>query len=143
MVCGVVSEHQGKQLIMVQLLPDRERRHLLQFYFFPKWDYYVRLAWAGGLIGVGLLLQLLWMPSSSTPILLLTLPLLLVGTLLLLVRGFNLKPAGQLHEGEWEKTTGSTATTSYSRRRQGSLPSAVIPSAGEGCHRRARFGLRA
>jgi hypothetical protein len=90
---------------MFQLLPDRERRHLLQFYLFSQWSYHVRLAWAGGLIVAGLLIQLLWLPTTPIPTLLLTLPLLLMGTMLLLVQGFNLKPTGQLHGGEWEKTT--------------------------------------
>jgi hypothetical protein len=90
---------------MFQLLPDRERRHLLQFYFLPRWDYGLRLAWAGGLIGAGMLMQLLWRPNSPAPLLLLTLPMLFVGTILLLVRGFNLKPPGRLDQGEWEKTT--------------------------------------
>ncbi len=100
---------------MVQLLPDCERRHLLQFYFFSKWDYYIRLIWAGGLIGAGLLVQLSWLPFFLDPLFFFSLLLLLVGTFLLLVRGFDLKPAnvksaklkstGQQHEGAWEKTT--------------------------------------
>ncbi len=88
-----------------QVLPDREQRHLLQFYVAAKMGYRTRLAAAGGLIGTGLAIQLLW-TSATLPLLLgVSLPLLLAGNLLLLVRGYNLKPSHRLHGGKWEKTT--------------------------------------
>jgi len=91
--------------VVASPLPDRERRHLLQFYLLPKLSYIPRLGWAGILILAGLAVQLL-VPSSSMPTLLIcSLPLLLAGNLLLLVRGFNLKPEHMRRRGEWEKTT--------------------------------------
>jgi len=90
---------------MPQLLPDRERRHLLQFYLFAKMDYGLRLAWAGALIGAGLVIQLLCITFEPAPVLMATLPLLLFGTIMLLARGFDLTPTHRLSGGEWEKTT--------------------------------------
>ncbi len=88
-----------------QVLPDREQRHLLQFYVAARMGYRTRLAVAGGSIGTGLAIQLLW-TSATLPLLLgVSLPLLLAGNLLLLVRGYNLKPSHRLVGGKWEKTT--------------------------------------
>ena len=86
-------------------LPDRDHRHLLQFYLVPKMDYAMRLFWAGVLILAGLTIQLLGPIVSTFVTLLLSLPLLLAGTLLLLVRGYNLRPQHTLRRGTWEKTT--------------------------------------
>jgi hypothetical protein len=91
--------------VNLMLLPDRERRHLLQFYVWPRLGYRTRLAVAGGLILVALAIQLLWSWSNAVPLLLITLPILLVGNLLLLVRGYNLAPAHSGSTGQWEKTT--------------------------------------
>ncbi|MAT72745.1 MAG: hypothetical protein CMJ58_24970 [Planctomycetaceae bacterium] len=90
---------------MIGVLPDRERRHLLQFYFAPKIGYVTRLIWAGGLIAIGLAIQLVWTPDHLAPLLLVTLPLLIAGNGLLLVQGYNLKPTYNLARGKWEKTT--------------------------------------
>ena len=45
-------------------LPDRDRRHLLQFYIAPKMDYLPRLLWAGGCMLTGFAIQL-WWPFQS------------------------------------------------------------------------------
>ena len=87
------------------VLPDRERRHRLQFHVAPKLGYRTRLGLAGGLILFGLALQLLWPFRSTVALLLVSLPLLLAGNLCLLVRGYNLKPKHRLRGGAWEKTT--------------------------------------
>lgn len=87
-----------------RLLPDRERRHLLQFYVWPKLDYGRRWMIAGILIVAGLTLQLLLPTRLVLPFLIVTVPLLLFGNLFLLVRGYNLTP-DQLFGGTWEKTT--------------------------------------
>ncbi len=87
-------------------LPDRDRRHLLQFYLAPRMDYAMRLFWAGLLIMAGFGLQLLLSPVASALVTLIgSLPLLLAGTLFLLVRGYNLRPQHSLRRGTWEKTT--------------------------------------
>ena len=88
-----------------QLLPDRERRHLLQFYVWPRLEYRTRLAMAGSLVLAGLALQMLWPWNDTMLMLWITVPLLLAGNLLLLVRGYNLKPQSQESTGRWEKTT--------------------------------------
>jgi hypothetical protein len=87
------------------LLPDRERRHRLQFYVLPKLGYRTRLGVAGGLILAGLAFQLVWPWTHAGVVLLITLPVLLVGNLLLLVRGYSLAPAHRAGAGQWEKTT--------------------------------------
>lgn len=90
----------------MKVLPDRERRHLLQFYIAPKMGYRSRLIVAGILIGIGLLLQWLWAGQAQGLIILISLPMLFVGNLFLLVRGYDLRPsAGARHHAEWEKTT--------------------------------------
>lgn len=65
----------------------------------------MRLALAGGLVLAGLAVQLLWMSPDVVPLLAVSLPLLFVGNLLLLVRGFDLKPSHRMFGGDWEKTT--------------------------------------
>ncbi len=89
----------------VQVLPDREQRHLLQFYVSRKMGYRTRLALAGALIFAGLAVQLLWMWHDLIPLLGISLPLLFAGNLFLLVRGYNLKPSHPMFGGDWEKTT--------------------------------------
>jgi hypothetical protein len=91
--------------VVAQVLPDRERRHLLQFYLVPRLGYRTRLALAGGLIGVGFAIQLLVATQTPGPLIAITAPLLFVGNLFLLVRGYNLKPSQSLYGGDWEKTT--------------------------------------
>ncbi|MFV1965020.1 MAG: hypothetical protein ACC628_06325 [Pirellulaceae bacterium] len=88
----------------VTVLPDRERRHLLQFYLAPKMGYRTRLGLAAGLIATGLLLQLLW-PSQERAYMVTFSVLLLAGNAFLLVRGYNLRPRHRLSRGDWEKTT--------------------------------------
>ncbi|MGI9429821.1 MAG: hypothetical protein ACR2NM_14255, partial [Bythopirellula sp.] len=90
---------------MSSVLPDRERRHLLQFYIMPKLGYRMRIAVAGGLIVLGLAIQVLWAPPDVVPMLVATLPLILAGNALLLAQGFNLAPSYSVAHGEWEKTT--------------------------------------
>ncbi len=86
-------------------LPDREHRHLLQFFVAPKMDYGTRLGWAGLLILAGFGFQLLVPIDSVVTLLIGSLPLLLTGNLFLLVRGYNLRPTQSLRKGDWEKTT--------------------------------------
>lgn len=90
-------------------LPDRERRHLLQFHVLPAMAYGARMAWAAGLVGSGLLVQILLLglvPGASIATsLVVTLPLLLAGNALLLVRGYRLRPGASTGSPEWEKTT--------------------------------------
>ncbi len=86
-------------------LPDRDRRHLLQFYVAPRMDYGMRLFWAGLLIFAGLGIQLFGPASSPLVMLICSLPLLLAGTLALLARGYNLRPRHAMQRGTWEKTT--------------------------------------
>lgn len=90
---------------MQKLMPDRERRHLLQFYLFPSLDYELRLAWAGGLLLVGFAVQIIWFSRASALFLICSLPVLLAATVLLLVRGYDLTPGHSLTGGNWEKTT--------------------------------------
>jgi len=87
------------------ILPDRERRHLLQFYVGPKIGYRGRLLGAFALVLLGLLIQLGWQGESSATVLFLTVPLLAAGNLLLLAQGYHLKPNHGLLRGAWEKTT--------------------------------------
>lgn len=89
----------------ISALPDRERRHLLQFYLAPKMAYGSRLGLAVTLIAAAFLIQVLWTPRGAGPVLLVSAPLLFAGNLFLLARGFNLAPKGLLVGGEWEKTT--------------------------------------
>ena len=86
-------------------LPDRERRHLLQFYVAPRLGYRARLGIAGGLILVGLFIQLSWRADDAAPLLIISLPFLLAGNLFLLVRGYDLRPTRRLSRGNWERTT--------------------------------------
>ena len=90
---------------MNSVLPDRERRHLLQFYLLPELGYLTRIALAGGLIALGLAIQLLWAPPEVVLMLVGTLPIILAGNSLLLAQGFNLAPGYSVTHGEWEKTT--------------------------------------
>ena len=90
---------------MTSVLPDRERRHLLQFYVLPKIGYRTRLFWAGGLAATALLLQVIWPAPPIAAMLAVTIPLLCVATSLLLVQGFDLEPSYSVTRGEWEKTT--------------------------------------
>ena len=90
----------------MNILPDPERRHLLQFYVAPQMGYGTRLSVAGVLIAAAVVTQLAWPGQSAASALFFTLPLLLVGNLFLLVRGYDLQPAGvHSHKTEWEKTT--------------------------------------
>lgn len=86
-------------------LPHREHRHLLQFYVAPQWEYGVRLACAGGIMLIGFAIQLLLPDVSIAVRLVSSLPLLLIGNGLLLVRGYNLRPASPPGKRTWEKTT--------------------------------------
>ena len=85
--------------------PDRERRHLLQFLFVPRLTYGTRFGLASLLLLAGLLVQLLWTGSAVLLVLFWSVPLLLLGNLLLLAKGYNLKPQGQRQLGDWEKST--------------------------------------
>ncbi|UCD29971.1 MAG: hypothetical protein JSV03_05715 [Planctomycetota bacterium] len=89
----------------VSILPDRERRHLLQFYFAPRLTYGMRLGVASVLIIGGLVIQLLWRPTSIAPLLFVSAPLLIIGNLFLLLRGYDLRPTYGVQKGKWEKTT--------------------------------------
>ena len=86
-------------------LPDRERRHLIQFYLLPKMGYLTRLELAGGLVVVGLALQLFWQTQEFTMMFIVTLPIVLAGNLFLLARGYNLAVEKVSVSGEWQKTT--------------------------------------
>lgn len=86
-------------------LPDRERRHLIQFYLLPKMGYLTRLGLAGGLVLVGLALQLLWQTQGSIMMFIVTLPFVFAGNLFLLARGYNLAVEEVSVDGEWQKTT--------------------------------------
>ena len=90
---------------MSGVLPDRERRHLLQFYLMPQLGYGPRVMWAGGVIVAALAIQILWPSSPVAASLVVSLPMLLAGNLLLLVQGYNLQPAYSVRRGDWEKTT--------------------------------------
>ena len=89
----------------MSVLPDRERRHLIQFYLLPKMGYLTRLGLAGGLILVGLALQLLWQGQESIMMFIVTLPFVFAGNLFLLARGYNLAVEKVSVYGEWQKTT--------------------------------------
>lgn len=89
----------------LSVLPDRERRHLLQFYFFQSLGYRTRIVCAGSFILAGVLLEILLGSDNLPASLVLGLPLLLAGTLLPLVRGYDLRPSYRLRRGDWEKTT--------------------------------------
>lgn len=90
---------------MARFMPDRERRHLLQFYLFPSMDYGLRLAWSGGLLFLGVAGQILWFSPEPALLLSLSVPLLLAASSLLLVQGYDLTPQHGLIGGDWEKTT--------------------------------------
>ena len=87
------------------VLPDRERRHLLQFYVAPRLTYGGRTLAALGPIALGLALQFLLPWSDPRLGLNFTLPLLFAGNLFLLVRGYDLKPGGLRGSGEWERSS--------------------------------------
>jgi hypothetical protein len=89
----------------VHVLPDRERRHLLQFYVAPRLDYPIRMGAAGALIAAGFLCQLFLLPGNLVLVLLVSLPLLFVGNCLLLVRGYDTEPKDLGSKTEWVKTT--------------------------------------
>ena len=86
-------------------LPHREHRHLLQFYVAPKLGYGAGLTWSGSLILLGMAMQILLPDVSVVVRLVCSLPLLLVGNLLLLVQGYNLRPEPARGKRTWEKTT--------------------------------------
>ncbi|QDU58796.1 hypothetical protein [Aeoliella mucimassa] len=96
---------------MSRVLPDRDQRHLLQFYLMSQINYNQRLLWAAGIIAAGLLMQMCWPADSLESVLVITLPMLLFGTLMLLVRGYDLKPRYNVRFGTWEKTTREQFTT--------------------------------
>ena len=88
------------------VLPDRERRHLLQFYVAPKMGYRTRLALGVGLVLAGILAQCVWPGDSIGLLLVFTLPFLLCGNIFLLVQGYDLTPGHSTRRnGEWQKTT--------------------------------------
>jgi len=87
------------------LLPDRERRHLLQFHVWPRLGYRARMVAAAALVLAGLAAQTQLSFTAPPQILLGTLLILLAGTAFLLVKGYDLAPTGKLRAGEWEKTT--------------------------------------
>lgn len=89
----------------VHALPDRERRHLLQFHVLPRLPYGARLCFAGGLVLLGLGLQLGWRTSAPVAVLFVTVPFILLGNVLLLVRGYDLRPQHLAGDGKWERTT--------------------------------------
>jgi len=91
--------------VIASLLPDRERRHLLQFYVAPKMGYRTRMGLAAAFLLVGFAIQLFAPSLSWLAVLIVSLPILLVGNILLLVRGYNLRPTHTLTRGTWEKTT--------------------------------------
>jgi hypothetical protein len=91
--------------VVASPLPDRERRHLLQFHVAPKLEYRTRLTVSACVIVVGLGIQLLIPFTSVVTLLLCSIPVLFVGNLFLLVRGYNLKPKQPNRNAEWEKTT--------------------------------------
>lgn len=86
-------------------LPDRERRHLIQFYLVPRLGYGTRLGIAGGLVAVGVILQLLWASQDYGTTFAVTLPFVFAGNLFLLARGYNLAVENVSVYGEWKKTT--------------------------------------
>lgn len=86
-------------------LPDREERHKLQFFLFRQMGYVKRLTFAGGFIFLGLVIQALWPSQTFTTMFVVTLPLLFVGTLFLVARGYDLTLKNVTTHGEWQKTT--------------------------------------
>jgi hypothetical protein len=90
---------------MATALPDREKRHLIQFWMFPSMTYGKRLMLAWGAIAAGMVIQLV-VAMYVTPIQagFLGVPLGAAGVLLLLASGYNLKP-DLATSGRWEKTT--------------------------------------
>lgn len=99
-------------------LPDRERRHLLQFYVAPKLGYRARLALAAGMMVLGFAVQAFAPSNNDIAVLVISLPILLAGNVLLLARGYNLKPSHTLTRGTWEKTTRDRFTRLQQLERQ-------------------------
>jgi len=85
--------------------PDRERRHLLQFHLLPRLTYGVRFSLACLLILAALAAQLLWTGAEFGLVLLVTGPFLLCGNLLLLARGYDLRPKHEARHAVWERST--------------------------------------
>lgn len=90
---------------MTEFLPDREKRHLLQFHVAKSMDYPKRLAVAVGLIATGVLMQVALMGEDLTLALVLGGAAVLLGNAFLLVKGFDLGPEKRLAGKEWERTT--------------------------------------
>jgi hypothetical protein len=86
------------------VLPDRERRHLLQFYLAPRLGYRARLAASAALVAAGIALQVFLSPMNLAGLLAVTLPWILAGSFLLLVRGYDAAPKSR-RATNWEKTT--------------------------------------
>lgn len=86
----------------VSVLPDRERRHLLQFHLLPRLPYGIRLGVAGVLILCGLAIQVFWASQIVAPVA--GAFLLLAGNVFLVVRGYDLTPPRR-RKTRWEKTT--------------------------------------
>ena len=87
------------------VLPDREKRHFLQFHLFRAMGYGHRLVIAFGLIALGLLAQP-GLPPHTHPIpWAVTLLVILCGNCLLLVRGYDLRPSHLGSDIRWERTT--------------------------------------
>ncbi|OPZ16909.1 MAG: hypothetical protein BWZ10_01320 [candidate division BRC1 bacterium ADurb.BinA364] len=91
--------------MVTSVLPNRERRHMLQFHVLPRLTYGVRIVLAILLIGGAIAAQLWGEFASVGAMLKWTLPFLLAGNLLLLIKGCDSKPTNQAKGGEWEKTT--------------------------------------
>jgi len=92
---------------MISVLPDRERRHLLQFHVLPRIGYRMRFLAAGLLILVGLALQVLFLDGASGVVLVGTV-LAFGGNLLLLIRGYDLRRTDSdivVGIGDWERTS--------------------------------------
>jgi len=89
----------------MSMLPDRERRHLLQFHLAKSMGYGSRLVLAAALVGCGLAIQYVLLPEGPAVALIAGGPLLLGGTLFLLVKGFDIRPTGHSGTREWERSS--------------------------------------
>jgi hypothetical protein len=91
---------------MIPLAPDRERRHLLQFHVAPALTYRMRFVLAFLLIAAGVAVELILLETSLILALFVGGLLIFGGNLLLLSRGYDLKPrAASAFSGDWDRTT--------------------------------------